>query len=139
MDMAEALNVLMRWVHLTSAVTLIGGMLYGWLAASPALSTLARDGAESAEATAAGRFRPLVIAAIASFLVSGIYNLLTGPSHTFRYHLLLGIKLLLAAHVFAVSVLAVREKNPRRTRMMAGAAISGLIIIAISAYLRRIY
>jgi hypothetical protein len=32
-----------------------------------------------------------------------------------------------------------RPHNPRRPRMMAGAAISGLTIIAIAAYLRHIF
>jgi hypothetical protein len=53
--------------------------------------------------------------------------------------MLLGIKLLLAMHVFAVTVLITRPRNPRRARMMTGAAISGLAIIAIAAYLRHIY
>jgi hypothetical protein len=39
-------------------------------------------------------------------------------------------------HVFAVSWLIVQPNNQRRTRMMTGALISGLVIIAISAYLR---
>jgi hypothetical protein len=53
--------------------------------------------------------------------------------------MLLGIKLLLVMHVFAVAILISRPHNPRRARMMAGAAISGLAIIAISAYLRHIF
>jgi hypothetical protein len=41
--------------------------------------------------------------------------------------------------VFAVAILVVQPHRPRRVRMMAGTAISGLVIIAISAYLRRIF
>jgi hypothetical protein len=53
--------------------------------------------------------------------------------------MLLGVKLLLAMHVFAVGILISRPHNPRRGRMMTGAAISGLAIIAIAAYLRHIF
>jgi len=52
---------------------------------------------------------------------------------------LLAIKLLLAAHAFALALLIVRPGNPRRARMMTGVATSGLVIIAIAAYLRHIY
>jgi hypothetical protein len=52
---------------------------------------------------------------------------------------LFGIKLLLALHVFAMALLIARPGNSRRARMMTGAAISGLAIIAIAAYLRHIY
>jgi hypothetical protein len=38
-----------------------------------------------------------------------------------------------------VMLLSTQPHAKRRARMMAGAAISGLVIIAISAYLRRIF
>jgi hypothetical protein len=52
---------------------------------------------------------------------------------------LLSVKLLLAAHVFAVGVLLVTKNPEHRGRLLAGNAISGLIIILISAYLRRTF
>ena len=51
----------------------------------------------------------------------------------------LGIKLLLALHVFAAGFLATRPGNPRRARIMAGAGLSGLIVILIADYLKTIY
>jgi hypothetical protein len=68
-----------------------------------------------------------------------MYNLFANPGHSARYHMLLGVKLLLALHIFAVAMLATQPKNPRRARLLTGAAISGLAIILISAYLRRIF
>ena len=41
--------------------------------------------------------------------------------------------------VFAVLLLSVQQHAKRRVRMMAGAAISGLVIIGISGYLRLIF
>jgi hypothetical protein len=52
--------------------------------------------------------------------------------------------MLLVAHVLAVAFLVTRtglspEQDARRPRMLAGTVISGLIVILISAYLRRIF
>src|SRR5580692_8249870 len=137
--MADALFVLMRWLHIASVATLIGGMIFGRMVMSQAAEGLSPDSRESFMDRAAGFYRPLVFAAMGGLLISGTYNILTNPGHTPLYHMLLGIKLLLVMHVFAVAILITRPHNPRRARMMAGAAISGLAIIAISAYLRHIF
>jgi hypothetical protein len=42
-------------------------------------------------------------------------------------------------HVFAVALLIARAGHPRRARMMTGVAISGMVIIAIAAYLQHIF
>jgi putative copper export protein len=137
--MAEAFNVLMRWLHLASMASLVGGFLYGRLVIAPSLGAFAPEAQKSLEGRAASAYRPIVLSAVIGLIVSGVYNLLTNPGHTPKYHMLLGIKLLIALHVFAVAFLIARPDNPRRTRMMTGALISGLAILAISAYLRRIF
>jgi uncharacterized membrane protein len=137
--MTDALFVIMRWLHLSSFVTLIGGLLYGRLIMAPALGTLSPDSAEAVAKETAGRYRPWVLASMAGLIVSGSYNLLTNPGHSVKYHILLGIKLLLVLHVFAVALLITQPNNPRRVRQMTGTVISGLIVLAISAYLRRIF
>ena len=136
--MAEGLNLLMRWLHIASVACLSGGMIYGWIAAGAAAALAPDTRAELGERTAAA-FRPLVSLSIAMLVISGIYNLLSNPGHTLKYHVLLSLKLLLVAHVFAVAVLITQPGHPRRTRLMAGGAISSLIVIGIAAYLRRIY
>jgi hypothetical protein len=45
----------------------------------------------------------------------------------------------LVLHVFAVSLLIVKPKNPKRARQMTGLVISGVIILAISAVLRQLH
>ena len=133
------LGVIMQWLHFSSMATLIGGILYGRLVMAPSSAALAPDTREALADRAAVAFRPFVLAAICGFVVSGGYNILTHPGHTTKYHILLGVKLLLAAHVFAVSLLIARPGNPRRVRMMTGVAISGLAAIAIAAYLGHIF
>ena len=137
--MHEVLNVVIRWFHITSVATLIGGLIYGRLVLARAAELFAADSHSAFEERAAGAFRPLVYAAVIALIVSGVYNIFANPGHSPRYHMLLGIKLLLVAHVFAVSLLLVRRDRPHRARLMASGTISGLIIIAISAYLRRIF
>src|SRR5581483_2818300 len=84
-------------------------------------------------------YRPLVITAMVCLVISGTYTLMMNPGHSVKYHILFGIKMLLAAHVFAVAILVTRPHNPRRTRMLTGTMISGLVIIFISSWLRLIF
>ncbi len=137
--MGDVPAVIMRWLHLSSVATLVGGFLFGALALRAAAKTLPADSAAALGDQAAARFRPWLLIAIAALIVSGIYNVITTPGHSTRYHVLLGVKLLLVAHVFAAGILAMRPHNPRRARQMTGAFISGFLIILISAYLRRIF
>jgi len=137
--MPDVLFVLMRWLHFVSMATLVGGIIYGRLVLTSSLTTLAPDTRDALDANAASRYRPLVVAATIGLILSGAYNLLTNPGHTPKYHMLLGIKLMLVLHVFAVAFLITQPKNPRRARMMTGTLVSGLLILAISAYLRRIF
>jgi putative copper export protein len=137
--MGEMLGVIMQWVHFSSLATLIGGILYGRLVMLPASAPLAPDARQALADRAAVAFRPFVLAAICGLVVSGVYNILTHPGHTTKYHILLGVKLLLALHVFTVALLVTRSSNPHRARMMTGVAISGLAIIAIAVYLAHIF
>ena len=137
--MGDVLSMFMRWLHYSSLATLIGGILYGRLVMVPSSAVLAPDERKMLADRAAAAFRPFVLTAICGLLVSGVYNILTHPGHRPIYQVLLGIKLLLALHVFAVALLIVRPGNPRRARMMTSVLISGLAIIAIAAYLQHIF
>ncbi len=136
--MGEILTALMRWVHLSSVVTLIGGIFYARFVMTPAGHALSPDARTTLDEAAAARFRPVIFTAITGILLSGIYNLLSKPGHSALYHMLFGFKMLLALHVFSVAILVTAPKNPRRARQLFGAAISGLTIILLSAYLKGI-
>jgi uncharacterized membrane protein len=136
---AEALNVFMRWLHIGSVATLVGGMIYGRAVMMASTGELAPEPRHALEERAAALFRRIIAAAIVCLTLSGVYNIISYTGHSTRYHVLLGIKLLLVAHIFASGILITQPNNQRRSRQMAGAAISGLIVIAISAYLRTIY
>ena len=136
--MGEILTAIMRWVHISSVVTLIGGIVYARFVMIPAAASLAPDARTALDEGAAKHFRPLVFVAIAGVLLSGIFNYLSKPGHSVLYHALFGVKMLLALHVFSVAILATAPHNPRRARQLFGAAISGLAIVLIAAYLKGI-
>lgn len=124
--MNEILGILLRWVHVTSAIALAGGVLY------------ARCIQKGMTDEAGARFRRLAIYAIAGLLISGTYNLLNKASTPSPYHAVFGVKVLLALHVFAVAMLLGKPGagEAKRQRWMTGIAISGLAIVLLSAYLR---
>jgi uncharacterized membrane protein len=137
---AEVLRVLMRWMHIASMALLIGGAAFLRLIARPALNA-SPDRAEMIERFAAG-FRPLVYAAAVGVIGSGLFNYMArGGRHTAFYHALFGIKMLLAAHVFASAFLMVRAGASDKVffRRATGVFASGAAIILLSAYLRGIY
>ena len=136
--MGDMLTAVMRWIHLTSVVTLIGGIFYARFVMAPAAQALPSDARNSLVEATGGRFRPLVFTAMTGLVLSGIYNYLAKPGHSAFYHMLFGVKILLALHVFSVAILVTAPKNPRRARQLFGAAISGMVIILISAYLKGI-
>lgn len=132
--MNDVLLYVLRWIHIASAVTLLGGMIFALAAALPAVRSL--PDAQTIGDSIAARFRPLLIAAILLLLGSGLYNYLTKHNMPPVYHMLFGMKFLLALHVFAVGFFSLRAGNTRRPRQIAGIVISGLLILALSAGMR---
>src|SRR4051794_28441327 len=99
-SMGDLPIVFMRWLHISSMTALIGGMIYGRVVEAQARAT-----GDSLSGKAAAAYRPTVLLAVAGLIISGLYNFLTNPGHSPRYHMFFGIKILLALHVFAVAFL----------------------------------
>jgi hypothetical protein len=132
--MPDDISIPLRWLHIASMATLVGGIIF-WRMALARAGVDEKGGAFTERVAAA--FRPMVFASIAGLIFSGFFNFLAAPGHTRLYHIMFGIKMLLALHVFAVSILIVQPNQPRRTRMATGTMISALVILLISAWLRR--
>lgn len=130
MEMIDILNVAMRWVHISSMTVLIGGMLFLWIGFTA--------GDSPASDRAAAAYRPLYLTAAVLVVLSGIYNFLHKTGLTSTYHMVFGIKMLLVLHVLTAGYLATRAINAKRRRQAAGAAITGYLILALSAILRRL-
>ncbi|HLJ16542.1 MAG TPA: hypothetical protein VKV15_18730 [Bryobacteraceae bacterium] len=124
--LAAVLGELMRWLHISSVVVLIGGVFYARLAyipEGPALSP---------------RFRPVVWVTLVTLIGSGIYNFLSKSSYPPDYHIWFGIKMLFVLHIVAALLIltSARPGEAKNLRSMTGIIISGAIVIAISAWLR---
>ena len=132
------LGVCVRWIHIASVVALIGGFIYARFVLAPALASLPTGEREQVGSRAVKAFRPLMITVLITALGSGMYNYATKASYPPTYHMWMGIKLLLVLHITASAILyAVRTSNEaKRNRTALSIAISGLIVVAIAAYLR---
>jgi uncharacterized membrane protein len=132
------LGVSMRWIHVTSVITLLGGFIFARFALAPALAAIAEPERGTIGKNVVGNFRPLLYIVMLTVIASGLYNYLSKASYPPHYHMLIGIKFLFALHIFAVAVLYTIPDagEVKRNRWLNGLIASGLIIVAISAYLR---
>ena len=132
------LGVCMRWIHVTSVVTLIGSFIYARYIVAPALATLGEPAREAFQRNVLERFRPLLYTLILTILGSGVYNYLTKSSYPPSYHIWIGIKFLFVLHIFAVTILYTLPgaDEAKRMRWLTGMVYSALVIFAISAWLR---
>ena len=133
---------LARYVHIASAITLMGGMFFALIAWLPALQKAGGAGEQSISDAIAARFRPWFLLATAGLLLSGFYNYYRHVDHKdvpYLYHMVFGMKFLLTLHVFAVGFLALRAGNAKRGRQILGVVISGLVIIALSGWMRQLH
>lgn len=126
MDLAIVVKVLARFVHVASAVTLLGGVIALKCVAGPVTGGMAR------------RWRGVVLWSGTGLVLAGLWNLMTKENPPPGYHMWFGIKFLLAMHVLAVSAIAAKESTPveKRGRLLGGAMWSGLAVVLISAWLR---
>ena len=134
------LAVLMRWIHIGSVITLLGGFLYARLVLTPALASLPGTETSRLGEETALRFRIIIIAVVFMILGSGFYNYLTKTAFPPHYHMWMGIKLLLVLHVLAAALLYARAgiDQAKRNRRATGIIISGVVIVMISGWLRYI-
>jgi hypothetical protein len=132
------LAVCMRWIHITSVVTLIGGFIYARFALAPALAKVPEPTRGEIGDRAVANFRSLLYIVLITILGSGVYNYLTKGIYPAHYHMVIGIKFLFVLHIFAVAILYTipGAGEPKRRRWLSGLVVSGLIVIAISNYLR---
>jgi hypothetical protein len=132
------LAVCMRWIHVTSVVTLIGGFIFARMAVAPALQSMNEPDRSAFGNRIVANFRPLLYIVLATILGSGLYNYLTKASYPPHYHMWIGIKFLFVLHIFSVATLypTPEAQEGKRNRWLTGMIYSALVIFAISAWLR---
>ncbi len=128
-----------------AAVVALGGMGFLLLILIPSLEVLSAEQRAALSSAVAGRFRWAIWSAIALLLLSGIYNT--------RYYFrevpwgraweFLAAKIILSFLLFAIVLglsIPFRLFEPlrvRRRQWLLAAFIMGVIVVLISAYLRR--
>lgn len=112
-----ALTLAFRFLHVGSAIVILGSALFG---------------------TQEAKHRRWVLIAAIVILISGLYNLLSKSNLPSGYHMWFGIKMLFALHVLAVCVVLKRESltEEKRRRLEKSLRWSGVVILLLSAYLR---
>jgi uncharacterized membrane protein len=136
------LHLLSRFVHITSVILLLGGAFYARQVLVPVLSSLPSGQVDVAADTSQSRFRTTLWSLVVLIVLSGLYNLLSGPKHTPTYHMWFGIKMLLVLHILATAILWGTSRYSgtasiaKSNRRLLGMVISGFIVVFISAYLR---
>src|SRR5690606_31355651 len=105
MDPLTILDVLSRWVHVGTAVVLVGGSVFMRYVLMPAAGTSLGDAEhEALRAQLITRWKKYVMVGIALLLISGFYNYVKVaiPQHKGDglYHGLMGTKILIALAVF---------------------------------------
>jgi uncharacterized membrane protein len=146
MNSIEILNVASRWVHIATAIVVVGGTVFLRFVLLPAAEELPQAEHDRLRELTIGRWRRAVTLGIALFLLSGFYNyiVVSMPKHhgDRLYHSLMGVKILLAFGVFFLaSVLVgrsarfepVRRERKKWLLLLIGAAF---LIVLISDYLR---
>lgn len=135
-------HVLFRFIHISSVIALLGGIVYARQVLVPTLNSLPEEVRLEAAGRAQRKYRSTLYTLLILIVGSGLYNLLGGPKHSYTYQVWFGIKMLLVAHIISAAILwvtspygdvTVAGKSKHR---LVSIAISGLIVVLISAYLR---
>jgi uncharacterized membrane protein len=140
MDSIEILNIASRWVHIATAIVVLGGTVFVRFVLLPAAEPLPQAEHDRLRERVMGRWRKFVMAGIALFLLSGFYNYLTVavPKHhgDKAYHALMGIKIIIAFGVFFLaSVLVGRSARFEPLRREGKKWLLLLIVLAFSIVL----
>src|SRR5205085_6429385 len=66
------LTALMRWLHISSVITLIGGIVYWRFVMDPSTKKISPEAYKELEESAAAHFRPIVYTVMGTLVASGL-------------------------------------------------------------------
>ncbi len=141
MTLDMLLPLIMRWIHILSAIIAVGGAFFMYYVLRPsAAAVLPESLGMSLREAITTRWRRVVHTAIALFLISGFYNYLVvmAPQHRDQplYHMLFGIKFLLALAVFVLAIALTSTKAwSIRFRESSRGWLGWLVMLAVGVVL----
>jgi hypothetical protein len=139
-------NVASRWIHVSTAIVLIGGTVFMRYVLTPSAEQLSQAEHDRLRELVMGTWRKVVRGGILLFLLTGFYNYLVValPQHVHdkQYHILMGIKILAAFGVFFLAEALVGRsaalaplRQKRKTWLLVLIVVA-FAIVAISSLLR---
>lgn len=141
----EVIDIVSRIVHVGTAITLVGGMVFTLFVLIPSASRLGQDAHDLLAAEVKGRWKRFVHIGLLLFIVSGFYNYFQAmPLHKGDgpYHGLVGTKMILAIVIFFIaSALVGRSAKLQSMRdnkvfWLRLAVLLAAVIVAISGYVK---
>jgi uncharacterized membrane protein len=149
MDINELVGLLMRWMHILSAIALMGGTIFMRFGLHPSLATLDPQQQEQLKAAVRRHWAKWVMVTSGFLLFSGIVNIVLFTSNKeispMPYHAIVTLKMLLALVIFFVaSVLVGRSPNAEKFRAKAVFwmnlnLVLAVIVVMIGGYLRTLH
>jgi uncharacterized membrane protein len=140
-----ALDLVLRWMHIFGGIAAVGGTFFMRLAVLPSVESLPDEYRAGMQLAIRSRWSNVVTGSIALLLISGLVNIVLivrryeVPPY---YHMLFGLKFLLALAVFFIaSVLvgrsAAAERFRRNTRYwLTLNLLLAVLVVALSGVLR---
>ena len=140
------LTILSRWVHIGSAITMVGGSVFMRCVLMPAAQALPEAEHVALRGRIMSRWKKIVHTCVLLFVLSGLYNyiVVTAPLHRGDklYNALIGIKILLAVVVFFFAIALTSSKSWSESlrkdigRWLAINLMLATVIVAISGVLK---
>ena len=143
------LPIIARWAHVLSAIVAVGGSFFALVMVLPAISkNLDAENAAKVHGAIRARWQKVIHTCILLFLASGFYNYLAITRHLHPdqplYHMLFGIKFMLAIGVFGFALVLTSRKssvvgNPqRRKKILTLLVVLAITIVLISGVMKRV-
>jgi uncharacterized membrane protein len=146
MESVELIPLLSRWAHIVGAVLAVGGTLFMYIALRGPLATeLDSEKGPAFRDAVMNKWKHIVALAFVLVFGSGLYNYLAVTRHMHpdqpQYHMLFGIKFLLAFVAFALmfivtSTMAWSEKLRDKPVMWHLTVLVSLAVILIAGYMK---
>lgn len=125
MDLSFLFATLMRFAHIAGAIVVLGGLFRAQISGLNAVDS----------------YRKWLTSGAVVLVLSGAWQFMLRMHDAPKgWHAGIGIKILLALHVVAVSILLGREglTEAKRARLARGAVISGWIVVLVGAFLHNL-